>query len=162
MRFRTLPSRRRLMRMTPRGPSSKAVQHWSVVVFRIGGRSLAAKADEVGGVWPWQPGVAVPSKTPFVSAIVRRGDQVLPVFDLAARLKLRVKAGRPLCLIARHRDGPMAICIDDDVPTLQHIEPGLIGGPTDDEPDVIGTFQINGETVSIYSLATLHDGRGRE
>jgi hypothetical protein len=62
---------------------------------------------------------------------------------------------RKLCLLAKHRAGPLAICIDEQIPTLQSVEPGLIAPPAGDEPDVIGTYQIEGLSVPIYSFATL-------
>jgi chemotaxis signal transduction protein len=148
------------MLKTPHGPNSKHVRPWPLVVFQVGGRWLAARAEEVGGVWPWQTTVVpVPSGTPFVKGIVRRGEDVLPVFDLAGRLDVRVKGTHPLCLIARHRDGPVAICIDEQMPSLHPVEPGMIEQPSEPEPDVIGRCQIGEETVPIYSLTTLNGTR---
>jgi chemotaxis signal transduction protein len=152
-----------MLKTTPHGPNSKHVRPWPLVVFQVGGRWLAARAEEVGGVWPWQTTVVpVPSGTPFVSGIVRRGEEVLPVFDLAGRLDVRVKGTKPLCLIARHRDGPVAICIDEQMPSLHPVEPGMIQQPSVSESDVIGRCQIGEETVPIYSLMTLNGTRNQE
>lgn len=42
------------MLKTPHGPNSNAARApWSLVMFSVGGRRLAAKVEEVGGVWPW-------------------------------------------------------------------------------------------------------------
>jgi chemotaxis signal transduction protein len=124
-------------------------------LFRVGGRPLAVKADEVGGVWPWEAPVSVPSQTALVNGIVRRGDEILAVFDLAARLHQTLRGSRLLCLIVKHREGPMAICIDETIPSLQVLEPSLIKPPDGDEPDLIGTCQVDDEEVSIYSLVRL-------
>jgi chemotaxis signal transduction protein len=147
------------MLKTPRGPSSKGPEPWPLVVFRVGGQLLAAKAQEVGGVWPWSDPMPVPSGTPLVRGIVRRGEEILPVYDLADSLDVEVKGARRLCLIAKHRDGPMAICIDEEIPSLQTVDPALIGAATG-ESHLLGTCQVGAETVSIYSLATLNGPRG--
>jgi chemotaxis signal transduction protein len=142
------------MLKTPRGPSSKVSEPWPLVVFQIGGQLLAARAQEVGGVWPWAEATPVPSGTPRVSGIVRRGEEILPVYDLAGSLKVQIKGSRRLCLIAKHRDGPMAICIDEEIPSLQTVDPSLIA--TTAESDQLGTCQVGAETVPIYSLTTLN------
>jgi chemotaxis signal transduction protein len=147
------------MLKTPLGPSSKESQPWSVVVFRVGGRPLAVQAGEIGGVWPWDTPVSVPSQTAFVTGIVRRGDEILAVYDLASRLQQQVRGNRFLCLIVKHHEGPMAICIDETIPSLQLLDPSLINPSNRDESDVIGTCRIEDEEVSIYSLATLNHVR---
>ena len=100
------------MRMTSHGRSSKAAKTIPLVIFSVGGRRLAARAEEVGGIWPWTPTMPVPSGTPFVNAVMRRGDEVMPVFDLADRLRVRVEESGRLCLIAKRRDGPMAVLME--------------------------------------------------
>jgi chemotaxis signal transduction protein len=148
------------MLKTPHGPNSKPIRPWPLVVFQVGGRSLAVRAEEVGGVWPWQTTVVqVPSGTPFVKGLVRRGEDVLAVFDLAGKLDLCVKGRKPLCLIARHRDGAVAISIDEQMPTLHPVEPAMIETLSEQGSDIIGRCQIGEETVSIYSLATLNGTR---
>jgi chemotaxis signal transduction protein len=149
------------MLKTPPGPSSKERKICSVLLFRVGGRLLAAQSDEVGGVWPWEPPVSVPSQTPCVNGLVRRGEEILAVFDLAAHLHETVRGSRPLCLIVRHCDGPMAICIDETVPSLRMLDPSLIRALRVEGSDAIGTCQIDEEEVPIYQLATLI-GRRRQ
>ncbi len=143
------------MLKTRHGPNSKAAPAWSIMVFAVGGRRLAARADEVGGIRSWRAPVPVPSGTPFVHSLVRLGDEVLPVFDLAGRLNVRVKGAMPLCLIAKRKDGVMAICIDEEIPTLHSVEAGRVtaAGPT--HADMHGTCTIAGEEVPIFALATL-------
>ncbi len=144
------------MLKTPRGPTSKvAATLVSLVAFVVGGRRLAARAEEVGGVRPWSPALPIPSTTPFVSAVVRHGDEVLPVYDLAARLGVRIGTGDHLCLVAKRRDGLMAVCIDADIPTLHTVDPSGIRPAARQAPDMIGVCVIGGEEVPVYSLALL-------
>jgi chemotaxis signal transduction protein len=108
------------------GPTSKGPQNVSIVMFSIGGQRLAAKAEEVGGIWPWTEALPIPSGTPHVGAVLRRGADVLPVFDLAGKLGREVEGATPFCLIVRHADGPLAIRIDGAMPTLQSVETARI------------------------------------
>lgn len=150
------------MLKTPRGPTSKSAPVLSsLVVFTVGGRRLAARADEIGGVCPWRRAITIPSRTPFVGAVARYGDEVLPVYDLAARLGVWVAEGTPLCLIAKRRDGLMAIRIDAEIPTLHAVDPANIRSATGREPDVAGICVIGGEEVPVYSLAQLGLGASR-
>lgn len=145
------------MLKTPRGPTSNKVAAAlsSLVVFAVGGKRLAARAAEIGGVGPWSPALPIPSRTPFVGAVVRRGDEVLPVYDLAARLGVRVSDAEPLCLVAKRRDGAMAVCIDAEIPTLHAVDPAGIRPASRQDQDMAGTCMIGGEEVPVYSLATL-------
>lgn len=144
------------MLKTPRGPTSKPkAKLQSLIVFRVGGRRLAVQAEDVGGVRPWTGALPVPSRTPFIHALVRHGDDVLPVYDLAERFKAPVTDAQPLCLVAKRRDGAMAICIDADIPTLQTVDPTAVRRTAGQDPDVAGTCLIGTEEVPIYSLKTL-------
>lgn len=116
---------------------------------------MAARADEVAGIWPWKQAVAVPSGTPFVTAVLRRGEDILPVFDLAGRLNVHVRGESPLCLIAKRHDGPIALCIDTDIPALHMVEEGGIRPVTWKDSDVKATCRIGVEEIPIYSLAHL-------
>jgi chemotaxis signal transduction protein len=129
---------------------------WSVVLFSIGGIKLAARTEEVGGVSPWTESIPVPSRTPFVQAMLRRGDQVIPVYDLATRLGHKLQGNPLLCLVAHHLDGPMAICIDATVPSLESIDAEAIR-PYGREEDVeaLGMVTIKGEEVAIVALQRL-------
>lgn len=142
------------MLKTPRGQSSNAPKAWSLVVFSVGGRSVAARAEDVMSVLPWAEAIPVPSGTAFVNAVLRHGDDVLPVFDLAAKLRVQVKGARPLCVIAKRRDGPIAVCIDGEIPSLQTVEAAAVrlaaGGS-----DIAGSCLVGDEEVPIYSLTTL-------
>jgi len=131
------------------------VANWSLMVFSIGGRQLAARTDEVGGVLPWTGAMPVPSRTPYVNALMRNGEDVLPVFDLGDMLKLQVQGSAPMCLIAKRQDGPMAIRIDDSIPKLTAVEPSMLYPPAQPDPNILWHCQIDGVAVPIYALSHL-------
>jgi chemotaxis signal transduction protein len=126
-----------------------------LLVFSVGGRRMAARAKDVDGIWPWTEVVSIPSGTPHVTAVLRQGEDILPVFDLAGRLSVQVKGSALLCLIAKRKDGPMAICIDGDIPTLQSVNEESIRPVAWKDSDVIGTCRIEAEELPVYSLAQL-------
>jgi chemotaxis signal transduction protein len=126
-----------------------------LLLFSVGGRRMAARASDVGGIWPWIEVVSIPSGTPHLSAVVRHGEDILPVFDLAGRLNVQVKGESLLCLIAKRKDGPMAVCIDGDIPTLQVVSGESIRPVAWKDSDVIGTCRIEAEELPVYSLAHL-------
>jgi chemotaxis signal transduction protein len=128
---------------------------WNVVVFSIGGVKLAARTEDVGGVSPWHGCIPVPSRTPFVQAMLKRGDRLMPVYDLAARLNSAVQGDPLLCLEARHLDGPMAICIDADVPTLETVDAMAIRTSTIGNIETLGSVTIGEEDVVIVALTRL-------
>ena len=128
---------------------------WNVVVFSIGGIKLAARTEDVGGVSPWTESIPVPSRTPFVQAMLKRENHVMPVYDLAARLS-RTLIGSPLlCLVARHLDGPMAICIDADMPSLETVDATAIRSNGSEDVETHGTVTIAGNDVAIVALQRL-------
>ncbi|MBH0198178.1 MAG: hypothetical protein HP497_02005 [Nitrospira sp.] len=95
---------------------------WRLLAFSIGGCRFAAKADELAGVSGWREPIALASRTPFVSGVVRLGQTVLPIWDLAARLGLSPRGSERLWLQAKHTLGTMAICIDDEIPVIETVE----------------------------------------
>ncbi len=128
---------------------------WNVVVFSVGGIKLAARTEDVGGVSPWTESIPVPSRTPFVQAMLKRENHVMPVYDLAARLS-RALIGSPLlCLVARHLDGPMAICIDADMPSLETVDATAIRSNGNEDLETHGTVTIAGNDVAIVALQRL-------
>ena len=128
---------------------------WSLMVFSIGGSRLAARTKDVGGVRPWTGAMQVPSRTPYVNALMRNGEDVLPVFDLAGMLNLRVQGDTPMCLIAKRQDGPMVICIDATIPTLTAVESTALYPPAQPDPNILWQCQIDGITVPIYAFSNL-------
>ncbi len=130
------------------------------MVFSVGGVKLAARTEDVEGVSSWAETIPVPSRTPFVQAMLKRDNHVMPVYDLAARLN-RVVQGEPLlCLVARHLDGPMAICIDAAMPSLQAVNPASIRPNSSGDIESLGLVTIGAQDVAIVALQRL--GRLRQ
>ena len=77
------------------------------------------------------------------------------MYDLAGRLSRSVVGVSPLCLIAKRQDGPMAICIDDAIPSLVQVEPSQVRPHPDAYPDLVGVCQVGSEDVPVYSLTSL-------
>lgn len=128
---------------------------WNVVVFSIGGIKLAARTEDVGEVSPWTESIPVPSRTPFVHAMLKRENHVMPVYDLAARLSRKLIGNPLLCLVARHLDGPMAICIDADMPSLETVDATAIRSNGTENVEMHGTVTIAGNDVAIVALQRL-------
>lgn len=128
---------------------------WNVVVFSVGGMKFAARTEEVGEVSPWTEAIPVPSRTPFVQAMMKRDNRVMPVYDLAARLSCTVQGSPLLCLVARHLDGPMAICIDADVPSIETVEGTSIRPNDGGDIESLGSVTIGGHEVVILALQRL-------
>ena len=133
---------------------------WNVVVFSVGGMKLAARTEDVGGVSPWTESIPVPSRTPFVQAMLKRDNHVMPVYDLAARLSRTVQGDPLLCLVARQLDGPMAICIDADVPSLETVDATAIRQNGRGDIETLGSVTIGENDVAIVALQRL--GRSRQ
>lgn len=128
---------------------------WNVVVFSVGGMKLAARTEDVGGVSPWIESIPVPSRTPFVQAMLKRENHVMPVYDLAARLSRKPIGSPLLCMVARHLDGPMAICIDADMPSLETVDAKAIRPTGRGDIETHGTVTIAGNDVAIVALQRL-------
>lgn len=133
---------------------------WNVVVFSVGGVKLAARTEDVGGISLWTESIPVPSQTPFVQAMLKRGNHVIPVYDLASRLGSPVQGNLLLCLEARHLHGPMAICIDADVPSLETVDAAAIRPNGREDVEILGTVTIGGNDVAIVAMQRL--GRSRQ
>ena len=130
------------------------------MVFSVGGVKLAARTEDVGGLSPWTESIPVPSRTPFVQAMMKRNNHVMPVYDLAARLSRTVQGDPLLCLVARHVDGPMAICIDGDVPSLETVDATAIRPSGREDIETLGSVMIGEKDVAIVALQRL--GRLRQ
>jgi chemotaxis signal transduction protein len=137
-----------------------ARKSWNVVIFSVGGIKLAARTEDVGGVAPWIEPVPVPSRTPFVGAMLKREKEVMPVYDLASRLSREPEGDSLLCMVARHIDGPMAICIDSVIPSLHNIEIAQINPSTRLDLETLGSFNEDGQKIDIVALQRL--GRRRQ
>lgn len=136
-----------------------AKRSWNVVVFSVGGHKLAARTEDVGGVAPWIDPVPVPSRTPFVGAMLKREKEVMPVYDLGTRLSREPEGDPLLCLVARHVDGPMAICIDGVIPSLHSVDVAHIVPSKHLDLETLGSFNDEGQEIDIVALQRL--GRHR-
>jgi chemotaxis signal transduction protein len=132
---------------------------WNVVVFSVGGKKLAARTEDVGGVAPWIDTVPVPSRTPFIGAMLKREKEVMPVYDLGSRLSREPEGDPLLCLVARHVDGPMAICIDGMIPSLHSVDAAQIVPSKRLDLETLGSFTDEGQEIDIIALQRL--GRHR-
>lgn len=127
----------------------------NVMVFSIGGLKLAARTEDVEEVSPWIGSIPVPSRTPFVQAMLKRKNLVMPVYDLATRLSRKLQGDPLLCLVVRHIDGPMAICIDAEMPSLETVDAMEIRSNDRRDIETIGTVTIAGNDVAIVALQRL-------
>ena len=133
-------------------PIGGYADNWSLMVFSIGGSRFAARTKDVEGVRPWSGAMRVPSRTPYVNALMRNAEDVFPVFDLAGMLNLRVQGDTPMCLIAKHKDGPMAICIDAAIPQLVTVESTALYPPAQPDSNILWQCQIDGVATPIYAF----------
>lgn len=148
------------MLRTHRGQKSDQPSTVTLVVFTVAGRRLAARAEHVGGVRPWVGEMPVPSRTPFVGAILRQGEEIFPVFDLAARLSLQPAGISPWCLILKCGDGPVAVRVDGEMPQIQAVKTDALHPPEGMISDIDAVCRIGTEEVPVLSVATL--GKGSE
>lgn len=144
---------RRQSQGTAGGTTHARVQN--MVVFSVAGQRLAARTEEIGGVLPWPGTTPVPSDTPLVTALVRYEESCLPVFDLAAKFNRTVREEDSLCLIVKHVDGPLAICIDAQVPSLHVVPRSELQYQSGLDPDIAGSCVAGDEQLPLINLATL-------
>lgn len=142
--------RRSLGKTQPSGP-----QAYHLLIFSVGGRRLAVKTEEVADIAAWKGSIPVPSRTPFVSAVVRRDMNVFPVFNLAELLHVQVQGDDLLCLTAKHPQGAMAICIDEEMPVLHTLDPSAIQAYRGSEFEALGSFASGFDQIPIMSFARL-------
>ena len=127
----------------------------SIVVFSVAGQRLAARIEEIDAVMPWPGATVLPSDTPFVASLVRHAKGCLPVFDLAAKFNRTIHTDESLCLIVKHIDGPLALCVDAQVPSLHVVGRSSLHYRAGSDPDITGTCVANEEEIPIINLTTL-------
>lgn len=113
------------------------------------------KALEVSGISQWNDSIPVAGRTPFVTAVIRQGQTVLPVFDLAASLHLTVQGSRPLCLRVKHPLGEMAMCIDEEIPVLHVFDPAAIQTYQGKDLPAEGSYTNGLDEIPILSISLL-------
>jgi len=144
-----------MLRGTIGRQSQTASQMCHLLVFSVGGRRLAARTQEIGGISAWTGSIAVPSRTPFIFSVIRRDLTVFPVFDLAGMLNVRVKGTQQLCLMVKQPGGGLAICIDEEMPVLHSLHAAQIQAYRTPEIETIGCFTDEFEDVPIIAIARL-------
>jgi hypothetical protein len=80
---------------------------------------------------------------------------VLPIFDLAGQFDLTIESDPPLCLLAKHEDGLMAVRIDSDMPILQSVDRASIRHSDGTDPVVVGTCTIDDQPIDLLCLTKL-------
>lgn len=126
-----------------------------LLMFSVGGRRLAAKTSDISSISRWTEAISVAGRTPFVTAVVRQGHSVLPIFDLAAFLRLTVQGGSPLCLRVKHPLGDMAMCIDEVIPVLHLLDPAALRSYEGDDLPAEGSYTDGLEVIPILSVSRL-------
>lgn len=144
-----------MLRPRQKNQLETARQSWQLLVFSVGGRRLAVKTVDVSGISPWNESIPIASRTPFVTAVVRQGQTVLAVFDLAASLHLTVQGNSPLCLKVKHPFGEMAMCIDGEIPVLHTCDPAAIQTYQGKDLPAEGSYTNGLDEVPILSISRL-------
>lgn len=137
------------------GEAVTTKRSWNLLVFSVGGERLAARTDDVEGIAPWVDSIPVPSRTPHVQAMLRRDKELMPVYDLAARLNRSAQGDPLLCLVAKHADGPFAICIDGEMPSLHTIDAGALQSSSRKDLETIGSFNDGSGDIPVVALQML-------
>ena len=131
----------------------QTARSWNLIVFSVGGRRLAVKAEELLGINKWTGSLPAPNGMPFVSSMVRMDHDEFPVFNLAAMLHVTVRGDALLCLMAKHPSGTVAICVDEEMPILHAIDPVTVQPYRGEEFPVIGSFSNGVDQIPILSIA---------
>ena len=113
------------------------------------------KTLEVSSISQWNESIPVAGRTPFVTAVIRQGQIVLPVFDLAASLHLTVQGSSPLCLRVKHPLGEMAMCIDEEIPVLHTMDPASIQTYQGKDVPAEGSYTNGLDEIPILSVSRL-------
>ncbi len=132
-----------------------ARQSCRLLVFSVGGRRLAVKTLDVSGISQWNESIPIAGRTPFVTAVVRQGQTVLPVFDLAASLHLTVQGNSPLCLRVKHPLGEMVMCIDEEIPVLHTFDLAAIQTYQGKDLPAEGSYTNGLDEIPILSVSRL-------
>ena len=133
----------------------QAARSWNLIVFSVGGRRLAVKAEELAGIAKWTGSMPADSGMPFVSSMIRVDQAEYPVFDLAEMLHVSVRGDSLLCLMAKHSKGTLAICVDEEMPVLHTLDPSTLQPYHGEEAPVIGSFSNGVDQIPILSIAQL-------
>ncbi len=89
-----------------------------VVFFRAGGHAIAIPVERVVEILPVVEMAAVPDAPPYVVGMMNCRGRLIPVVDLAVRLRLSApRPPHPLAhvLVVRLQDGPLGCLVDQVV-----------------------------------------------
>jgi chemotaxis signal transduction protein len=116
---------------------------------------MAARMEDIVEVHSWQKPIMVPSDTPWVTGMVRLEQECLPVYDLAAKLQRAIDESAALCLVVKHEDGPMAVCIDATIPSLHMVNIQNMRPVDHGDHDLLGRCMVAGQEVTVLRAAQL-------
>ena len=144
-----------MLRTAQKRQRGTARQSCQLLVFSVGGRRLAVKTSDVSGIFQWAEPIPVAGQTPFITSVVRQEQTVLPVFDLAASLRLTVHGSSPLWLRVKHPFGEMAICIDEEIPVLHALDSAAIQTYQGKDLPADGSYTTGLDEIPILSVSQL-------
>lgn len=144
-----------MLRVGEKRKSRATCSVWTLLVFVVGGRPVAVRTSEVVSISQWAESIPVASCTPFIKAVVRQDNAVLPVFDLASALRLCVQGNNPLCLRVKHPLGDMVICIDEEMPILQTLESTAVQAYRSKDVPAEGSYASGLDEIPILAIAQL-------
>ena len=127
----------------------------SLVFFSVGGQPLAARMEEVGSVRPWVPFSLVPCGKAYVNGLIRYGEDVFPVYDLASQLKVTLQGTSHFCLMAKTPKGDLAIRIDSTIPSMQSVELSAIQSKGDPDSPFREVCVVGLKEIPVYSFASI-------
>jgi len=136
----------------------QVARSWNLIVFSVGGRRLAVKAEDLAGISKWRGRVPADNGIPFVSSVTHVDQAEFPVLDLAEMLHVSVVGDSLLCLLAKHPCGTLAICVDEEIPVLHALDPAMLQPYQGEEFPVIGMFSYGTDQIPILSLSHLGVG----
>ncbi len=122
------------------------------MVFSVGGKAFAVNANEVTGVVPWPVSMRVPSTTPYMNEVVRRGHQVTPVYDLAEPWSLSVDRDSALCMVVKWGGTEAVVRVDSQIPSLETAETDMIYSALDGQTGLVGMWQFQGIEIPLVSF----------
>lgn len=123
-----------------------------LMVFSVGGKAFAVNANEVTAVVPWPTSMRVPSTTPNLNEVVRRGNQVTAVYDLAEPWSLSVDRDAALCLVVKWGSTDAVVRVDSQIPSLETAETDMISSTVDRQPGLVGMWQFQGIEIPLVSF----------
>ncbi|MFO0773767.1 MAG: chemotaxis protein CheW [Nitrospiraceae bacterium] len=135
--------------------TAQAKRTTSMIVFAIGGQTFAMKASEVASVEPWPIWMPVPSSTPFVHALVRRGARLYAVYNLAEQWELTPSSETPLCVMVKWGREEVALRVDSQIPSLENADLAMIHTTDDARPGVLGEWSYQGTAIPVISFMHL-------